>query len=116
MSTPKQVVEELLSRLPDDCSLEDIQYHLYVIVKVRNGLKRAENEGTFSQEDVEMRQEYDLRALRVRKVGSGRILLGKPRNLDPTRLIKTAYPGYYQSRLWKLTLARGRGRASVGVI
>jgi len=28
MSTAKQDVEELLSKLPDDCSVEDIQYHL----------------------------------------------------------------------------------------
>lgn len=47
MSTPKQDVQELLSRLPDDCSFEDIQYHLYVIAKVRNGLDMAENEVTF---------------------------------------------------------------------
>jgi len=78
MSTAKQVVEELLSRLADDCSLEDIQYHLYVIAKVRNGLDAAENEATFSQEDVEMRQEYDLRVLRVRRVGSSRKCFRKP--------------------------------------
>ena len=34
MSTAKEVVEALLSKLPDDCSIEDIQYHLYVIEKV----------------------------------------------------------------------------------
>ena len=48
MSTPKQEVQELLSRLPDDCSFEDIQYHLYVMAKVRSGLDTAENEGAFS--------------------------------------------------------------------
>jgi hypothetical protein len=29
---------QLLGKLPDDCSLEDIQYHLYVMEKVRAGL------------------------------------------------------------------------------
>ena len=38
MGTAKAEVESLLHKLPDDCSLEDIQYHLYVIEKVRRGL------------------------------------------------------------------------------
>ena len=55
MSTAKEEVQSLLRKLPDDCSLEDIQYHLYVIEKVRNGLESAESQGTVSQEDVEQR-------------------------------------------------------------
>ena len=55
MSTAKEEVQLLLSKLPDDCSLEDIQYHLYVIEKVRNGLDAAESPGTISQEEVEQR-------------------------------------------------------------
>ena len=55
MSTAKEEVHALLNRLPDDCSLEDIQYHLYVIEKVRNGLDVAETQGTVSQEEVERR-------------------------------------------------------------
>lgn len=55
MSTAKEEVNQLLSRLPDDCSLEDIQYHLYVIEKVRNGLDIAHSQGTVSQEEVEQR-------------------------------------------------------------
>ena len=31
MNTAKAEVESLLQRLPDDCTMEDIQYHLYVI-------------------------------------------------------------------------------------
>jgi hypothetical protein len=53
MSTAKQEVESLLSKLPDDCSLEDIQYHLYVIEKVRNGLEAADSQ--VSQGEVERR-------------------------------------------------------------
>ena len=53
MSTAKEEVEALLSKLPDDCSLEDIQYHLYVIEKVRHGLEAADTQGTVSQEDAE---------------------------------------------------------------
>lgn len=55
MNTAKQEVQALLSKLPDDCSLEDIQYHLYVIEKVSHGLEAADSEGTISQEDVEQR-------------------------------------------------------------
>jgi hypothetical protein len=53
MSTAKQEVAALLTKLPDDCSLEDIQYHLYVIEKVRNGLEVADAQGAVSQEEVE---------------------------------------------------------------
>jgi hypothetical protein len=55
MGTAKQDVESLLDRLPDDCSLEDIQYHLYVIEKVRHGLEVAQEKGTLTQEEVERR-------------------------------------------------------------
>jgi len=55
MSTAKNEVQQLLNTLPDDCSLEDIQYHLYVIEKVRHGLEVADTQGTLSQEEVEQR-------------------------------------------------------------
>ena len=55
MSTAKQEVKTLLTKLPDDCSIEDIQYHLYVIEKVRNGLEAADSQGSISQEEVEQR-------------------------------------------------------------
>jgi hypothetical protein len=53
--TAKEEVESLLNNLPDGCSLEDIQYHLYVIEKVRNGLEAADRQGALSQEEVEQR-------------------------------------------------------------
>jgi hypothetical protein len=55
MGTAKQEVESLLSKLPDDCSLEDIQYHLYVIEKVRQGLDAADTKGTITQDEAERR-------------------------------------------------------------
>lgn len=55
MSSAKQDVELLLNKLPDDCSVEDIQYHLYVLDKVRRGLEDARVNGTLSQEEVESR-------------------------------------------------------------
>jgi len=55
MSTAKEEVQELLGKLPSDCSLEDIQYHLYVLEKIRSGLDSAETDGTVSQEEAEAR-------------------------------------------------------------
>ena len=55
MSTAKEQVQALLNKLPDDCSLEDIQYHLYVIEKINNGLEAVDSQGTISQEEVEQR-------------------------------------------------------------
>ena len=37
MATPKQEVEQLLQRLPENSTLEDIQYHLYVLEKIKRG-------------------------------------------------------------------------------
>ena len=34
MDTAKEEVKSLLNKLPDDCKLEDIQYHLYVVEKI----------------------------------------------------------------------------------
>jgi hypothetical protein len=53
MVTAKQEVESLLSKLSDDCSLEDIQYHLNVIEKVRHALGVADTQGTVSQDEAE---------------------------------------------------------------
>jgi len=55
MGTAKHEIEALLKKLPDDCSLEDVQYHLYVLEKVRRGLNEAREQGTISQEQVEAR-------------------------------------------------------------
>ncbi len=53
MSTAKAEVKALLDKLPDDCSLEDVQYHLYVVEKIRRGIERAEKEGVLTQDEVE---------------------------------------------------------------
>lgn len=55
MSDAKQQVESLLRKLPENCSLEDIQYHLYVLDKVRRGLDDAHQQGALSQEEAEKR-------------------------------------------------------------
>ncbi len=35
--TDKDKVRALLDRLPDDCSLDDVQYHLYVVQAAARG-------------------------------------------------------------------------------
>lgn len=55
MNTAKDEVRDLLSKLPKDCTLEDIQYHLYVVEKIRHGIHLAEDLGTYSQEEAEDR-------------------------------------------------------------
>jgi predicted transcriptional regulator len=39
----------------ENSALEVIQYHLYVLDKVRHGLEDAKEQRTFSQDDVEKR-------------------------------------------------------------
>ena len=53
MNSIRQKVESLLNQLPDDCSIEDIQYHLYVLEKVRLGLQSADIDNTLKQNEVE---------------------------------------------------------------
>ena len=55
MSTAKQDVEQLLNKLPDDCTVEDVQYHLYVLDKVRRGIEDARTNGTVTQQEAETR-------------------------------------------------------------
>lgn len=53
MQTAKQEVNDLLKRLPDDCTLEDVQYHLYVLQKIERGLGDAKEGRVYTQEEVE---------------------------------------------------------------
>lgn len=56
----KDAVRALLDRLPDDCSFDDVLYHVYVLQKFEDGA-RAEREGrVVSHEQVfrELRQKW----------------------------------------------------------
>ncbi|MBP9144790.1 MAG: hypothetical protein KBF21_15990 [Thermoanaerobaculia bacterium] len=54
-ATAKQEAQRILDALPDDASLEQIQYHLYVVQKIEAGLRDAEEGRLLSQEEVERR-------------------------------------------------------------
>jgi predicted transcriptional regulator len=55
MNAAKKEVMRLLEDLPDDASLEDIQYHLYVRQKIEHGLEDAEAGRTLSEEEFDRR-------------------------------------------------------------
>ena len=52
MLTAKQEVMELLKGLPDDSTLEEIQYHLYVRQKVQRGIQDAEAGRVITTEEL----------------------------------------------------------------
>lgn len=53
--TAKETVRQILDELPDDASLEDIQYRMYVHQKVKQGLKDLEEGRVVSHEEVKRR-------------------------------------------------------------
>jgi predicted transcriptional regulator len=55
VQTAKQEVQELLQNLPDDATLEDIQYHIYVKQKIAQGRADVRAGRVVSQEEVEKR-------------------------------------------------------------
>ena len=57
MHSAKAEVIEILKGLPDNSTLEEIQYHLYVRQKIERGIKDIEEGRTFTQEDMERRME-----------------------------------------------------------
>jgi len=55
MLTAKDEVRQLLDNVPDDASLEDIQYHIYVRQKIVHGLKDIDEGCVVTQAEVERR-------------------------------------------------------------
>ena len=51
MST-KEAALDLVRKLPDDCSFDDIQYHLYVLQTVERGRAEIVQGRTMSHEQV----------------------------------------------------------------
>lgn len=55
LQTVKRQTEAVLRYLPDDCSLEDIQYHLYVLEKIRKGRQDVAKGCCFTHEEAKER-------------------------------------------------------------
>jgi predicted transcriptional regulator len=58
----KQAVRDLLDKLPDDCTLEEVLYHLYVLQQISQGLSEADSGDLMPHEQVEqeLRQRWLL--------------------------------------------------------
>jgi len=55
MVAVKEEVQEMIKNLPDDCTYEDIQYHLYVVEKIKKGIHRAQKGEVSSREEARRR-------------------------------------------------------------
>ncbi len=55
VSTAKQEVQKVLDALPDEASLEDIQYHLFVLQKIERGRQDVAAGRVIPQDEVEQR-------------------------------------------------------------
>jgi len=53
--TPKQEVEKLLDHLPDNSTLEDIQYHVYVLEKIKKGRADVATGRSHSHDEAKQR-------------------------------------------------------------
>lgn len=52
MSTTKEEAMQLISRLPEEVTWEDIMYRLYVKRKIEEGIKAADDGRTISHDEV----------------------------------------------------------------
>ncbi len=55
MNTAKDEVRKLLDRLPDEASLEDIQYEVYVLDDIRRGTEEIDRGDAVEHEEVKRR-------------------------------------------------------------
>ena len=55
MKTAKDEVREILDQVPDDATLEEIQYRIYVRQTIDRGLEDVKNGKTVSQQEMESR-------------------------------------------------------------
>jgi predicted transcriptional regulator len=55
MPKAKEQVLHILEGLPEDASLEDIQYHIYVRQKIEQGLADIEADRVVTHEEVQRR-------------------------------------------------------------
>ncbi|MGB9429642.1 MAG: hypothetical protein WCC11_07160 [Gammaproteobacteria bacterium] len=55
MGAINEEVESVLRHLPEGSTLEDVQYGLYVLEKIKHGLADADAGRTLTQQEVEQR-------------------------------------------------------------
>jgi hypothetical protein len=56
----KEVVRQLLDRLPDDCTIDDVQYQLYIVASVEQGRREiAQGQGLHHEQvKAELRRKW----------------------------------------------------------
>ena len=57
MTNAKQIVQDVLRQLPDDCTIEDVHYQLYVVETLRQRAEMADRGDFASQEEVQKRMQ-----------------------------------------------------------
>lgn len=57
MPATKEIVEEILEQLPDDTTLEEVQYRLFVRQKIEQGLADVEAGKVVSHEEAKQRMQ-----------------------------------------------------------
>lgn len=57
MPAAKEIVEEILEQLPDDTTLEEVQYRLFVRQKIEQGLADVEAGKVVSHEEAKRRMQ-----------------------------------------------------------
>ena len=57
----KDEVKQMIDKLPENCSIEDIQYTLYVRSKIQKGLKDIEEGNFISHDEVKLRMDKWLK-------------------------------------------------------
>lgn len=57
MPAAKEIVEEILEQLPDDTTLEEVQYRLFVRQKIEHGLADVEAGKVISHEEAKRRMQ-----------------------------------------------------------
>lgn len=57
MQTIKKEALDVISKLPEDTTIEEIMYQLYVLEKVRKGIEAVENGKTISSEELKKESE-----------------------------------------------------------
>lgn len=55
MPSAKEAVRDLLDRLPDEASFDDIEYRIYVLGEIREGAAQADRGELISHEEVRAR-------------------------------------------------------------
>ena len=55
MATAKQEAQKVLDALPEETSLEDIQYHLYVLQRIERGRRDIKAGRVIPHDDIERR-------------------------------------------------------------